>query len=99
MGNRLDSQGWARAILDEVRHTGGLGLQLTRLARGETLTAAELAQVRGGLVELAKVVPSLAILAAPGGLLLLPLVLRLLPSELRPRPFRPVSPDEPPPAQ
>jgi hypothetical protein len=40
--------------------------------------------VRAQLIDLAKVVPALAIFAAPGGMLLLPLLAKLLPFNLLP---------------
>jgi hypothetical protein len=87
----------ADAVAQEIRETGELGSLLARLARGETLTDAERHQMREQLIDLAKVVPSLAIFAAPGGMLLLPLVLKFLPFDLRPSSFqhRPSAPPPP----
>lgn len=78
----------AHAIANEVRETGELGTLLARLAAGETLDPGERARMREQLIDVAKVVPSLAIFAAPGGMLLLPLILKLLPFDLRPSSFQ-----------
>lgn len=84
----------AAALALEVRETGELGLLLARAARGEKLDANERGRVRAQLVDLAKAVPALAIFAAPGGMLLLPLLLKLLPFDLRPSAFqKPVAKD------
>jgi hypothetical protein len=76
------------AVAEEIRETGELGVLLARMARGETLTADEKHKMRVQLIDLAKVVPSAAIFAAPGGMLLLPIVLKLLPFDLRPSAFQ-----------
>lgn len=81
-------QALASALAREARETGELGVLLTRLAAGERLSGAERNRMREQLVDLAKVVPSLAILAAPGGTLLLPLLLKWLPFDLRPSAFQ-----------
>jgi hypothetical protein len=44
--------------------------------------------MREQLVDVAKTVPSLAVFALPGGFILLPVVLKLLPFDLRPSSFR-----------
>ena len=72
------------AIAQEVRQTGELGQLLAKAARGTALTAAERKRVKVQLIDLAKVVPALAIFAAPGGMLLLPLLARLLPWNVLP---------------
>ena len=51
---------------------------------GRKLTAEERGKVRAQLIDLAKAVPALAIFAAPGGMLLLPLLAKLLPFNLLP---------------
>jgi hypothetical protein len=81
-------QALAQALANEVRETGELGVLLTRLAAGEPLSVAERGRMREQLVDLAKVVPSLAVIAAPGGTLLLPLLLKWLPFDLRPSSFQ-----------
>jgi hypothetical protein len=85
----------ADGIAQELRDTGDLWLTLGRLAKGETLNEDERARMRTQLVDLAKVVPSLAIFAAPGGMLLLPLIVKLLPFDLRPTAFQSRAPRAP----
>lgn len=77
------------ALANEVRETGELGALLARSAAGEILTAEEKGRMREQLIDLAKAVPSLAVLAAPGGSLILPLLLKYLPFDLRPSSFQP----------
>ncbi len=72
------------AIVTEIRQTGELGQLLARAASGSKLTPEERAKVRLQLIDLAKAVPALAIFAAPGGMLLLPLLAKLLPFNLLP---------------
>lgn len=72
------------AVTTELRETGELGHLLARAAGGATLTAEEKRKVKEQLVDLAKAVPALAIFAAPGGMLLLPLLAKLLPFSLLP---------------
>jgi hypothetical protein len=72
------------AVLTEIRETGQLGALLAKAAGGSKLTADERRKVRAQLIDLAKAVPALAIFAAPGGMLLLPLLAKLLPFKLMP---------------
>ncbi len=72
------------AMALEIRQTGELGTLLGKAAAGHTLTADEKRKVKAQLIDLAKVVPALAIFAAPGGLLLLPLLAKVLPFNLLP---------------
>jgi hypothetical protein len=72
------------ALATELRETGELGQLLARAAGGHTLSPEERAKVRAQLIDLAKAIPALAIFAAPGGMLLLPLVAKLLPFSLVP---------------
>ena len=72
------------AVVTEIRETGELGALLAKAAGGSKLTAEEKRKVRAQLVDLAKAVPALAIFAAPGGMLLLPLLAKLLPFKLMP---------------
>ena len=86
----LDSMhGAASAMAREVRATGELGTLLGRMAKGDDLSAAEKRKMREQLIDLAKAVPALAVFAAPGGTLLLPLALKLLPAEMLPAAFQP----------
>jgi hypothetical protein len=72
------------ALVTEIRETGELGQLLAKAAAGNALTSDEKRKVKSQLLDLAKAVPALAILAAPGGMLLLPLVAKLLPFSLMP---------------
>jgi hypothetical protein len=72
------------ALVTEIRETGELGQLLARAASGHALSAEERRKVKAQLLDLAKAVPALAIFAAPGGMLLLPLVAKLLPFSLVP---------------
>lgn len=72
------------AIVTEIRQTGELGALLAKAAAGTRLSAEEKRKVRLQLLDLAKAVPALAIFAAPGGLLLLPLLAKLLPFNVLP---------------
>jgi len=72
------------AMVTEIRQTGELGQLLARAAAGTTLTPEERRKVRSQLIDLAKAIPALAIFAAPGGMLLLPLLAKLLPFNLLP---------------
>jgi len=80
-------------LLQEIRETRELAELLAKAAAGMTLSKAEKAKVREQLLDLAKTIPALAIFAAPGGMLLLPIVFKLLPFNLLPSSFV----DPPPP--
>lgn len=84
-----------RALLQEVRETGELSVLLARAARGQTLTSDEKRRMREQLLDVAKAVPALAIFAAPGGVLLLIALAKVLPFDLLPSAFRDEA--EPPP--
>jgi hypothetical protein len=72
------------AIVTEIRETGELGQLLARAAAGTPLTAAEREKVKEQLLDLAKAVPALALFAAPGGAILLPVLAKLLPFSVLP---------------
>jgi hypothetical protein len=72
------------AMLTELRETGELAELLARAASGQKLGAEERRKIRAQLIDLAKAIPALAIFAAPGGMLLLPLLAKLLPFNLLP---------------
>jgi hypothetical protein len=74
-------------ILQELRETGELAQLLAKASAGTTLSSEEKAKVREQLIDLAKVIPALAVFAAPGGMLLLPILLKLLPFNLLPSSF------------
>jgi hypothetical protein len=75
------------AIVTELRETGEMGALIARAASGQTLDADERRRVKEQLLDLAKAVPALAIFAAPGGLVLLPLLAKVLPFDLLPSAF------------
>lgn len=74
---------------NEVKETGELGVLLAKAARGHKLTPSERAKAREQLLDLAKVVPSLAIIAAPGGMLIFAALLKVLPFSILPSSFHP----------
>jgi hypothetical protein len=84
------------ALTIELRQTGELGQLLARAASGTKLTAEEKRKVKSQLLDLAKAVPALAVFAAPGGMLLLPLLAKLLPFNVLPSAWdRMGSPEKP----
>jgi len=80
-------------LVQEIRETGELAELLAKATAGQTLSPIEKSKVREQLIDLAKTIPALAIFAAPGGMLLLPILLKLLPFNLLPSSF--VDPPEP----
>ena len=78
----------ADALWREIRETGDLGVLLAKRASGLSLSPDEQRRMREQLVDVVKAVPSLAVFALPGGFVLLPLLLKLLPFDLRPSSFR-----------
>ena len=80
-------------LMQEIRETRELGELLAKATAGGSLSAQEKVKVREQLIDLAKTIPALAIFAAPGGMLLLPIILKLLPFNLLPSSFV-----DPPPA-
>jgi hypothetical protein len=84
-------------LMVEVRHTGELSVLLSRAARGHTLSADERRRMREQLIDIAKAIPALAIFAAPGGILLLVALAKVLPFSLLPTAFQdePATPPEP----
>ncbi len=77
------------AIAVELRETGELGTLIAKAAAGQKLDATERRKVKEQLLDLAKAVPALAIFAAPGGMVLLPLLAKLLPFDVLPSAFDP----------
>lgn len=77
-------------VWEEIRETGDLAVLLARKASGQKLDEREARRMREQLFDVAKVVPSLAIFTLPGGFVLLPLLLKVLPFDLRPSSFRPL---------
>jgi hypothetical protein len=72
------------ALATELRETGELTQLLARAAAGHRLDDVQRAKVRAQLIDVAKAVPALALLAAPGGLLILPVLAKVLPFSLLP---------------
>ena len=75
-------------LMREVRGTGELSVLLTRAARGQKLSAQERRKMRTQLIDVAKAVPALAIFAAPGGILLLIALAKVLPFNILPSAFQ-----------
>ena len=75
-------------LIQEVRETGELSVLLTRAARGQKLTAEERRKMRAQLIDVAKAIPALAIFAAPGGILLLIALAKVLPFNILPSAFQ-----------
>lgn len=78
-------------LIQEVKETGELSVLLTRAARGQKLSREERKAMREQLIDVAKVIPALAIFAAPGGILLLIALAKVLPFNILPSAFQ----DEP----
>ena len=76
------------AVVAEIRQTGELAALLAKSSHAK-LTDEEWAKVREQLTDVVKTIPALAIFALPGGMILLPILLKLLPFDLRPSAFRP----------
>jgi hypothetical protein len=75
-------------LMQEVRETGDLAVLLTKLARGQKLSGEERKRMREQLIDVAKAIPALAIFAAPGGILLLAALAKVLPFSLLPSSFQ-----------
>jgi len=69
------------SVIQEVSESREL-LELLWKAKHEKLSATEKEKVRNQLVDLLKTIPSLAVFMVPGGSVLLPIILRVLPEEL-----------------
>lgn len=81
----------SRALMKELHETKELSVLLARAAQGQTLTADEKKAMRAQLIDVAKAIPALAVFTAPGGILLLVAMAKLLKFDVRPSSFR----DEP----
>ena len=77
----------AAAIGNELRETGDL-VQLLAKSTNETLTEDEQRRMKEQMQDLCRAVPCLALFAAPGGSLLIPVLQRLLPINLLPSSFK-----------
>ena len=80
-------QGMAKEGKESLQALG----HLVAAADGRSLTAEEKTQVKTQLQDLAKAVPMLAVFLLPGGMLFLPLLLKVLPFDLRPSAFKEMS--------
>jgi len=78
----------ADALWTEIRETGDLGVLLARRASGQRLSDDEQRRMREQLIDVVKAVPALAMFALPGGFVLLPLLLKVLPFDLRTSAFQ-----------
>jgi hypothetical protein len=82
-------------LLREVREGRELTAALGILARGGKLDADQRRRLRAQLLDLAKTVPGLALFAAPGGLLLVIALSKILPPSFLPAMLtEPKEPDE-----
>jgi hypothetical protein len=77
-----------RVLLAEAHQMGELSTLLGRLGRGQPLTPGERRRMREQLLDLAKALPAVAIFAAPGGVLLLAALVKLLPQSFLPAAFQ-----------
>lgn len=75
-------------VMNEIRETGDLAVLLTRAATGHTLSRDERRRMREQLIDVAKAIPALAIFAAPGGVLMLIALAKVLPFSLLPSSFQ-----------
>jgi hypothetical protein len=75
-------------VLAEAQQMGELSGLVRRLARGQPLTASERRRMRSQLLDLAKALPAVAIFAAPGGMLLLAALVKVLPQSFLPAAFQ-----------
>jgi hypothetical protein len=75
-------------LLTEAQQMGELSGLLRRLARGQPLSASERRRMRSQLLDLAKALPAVAIFAAPGGMLLLAALVKVLPQSFLPAAFQ-----------
>jgi hypothetical protein len=81
-------------LMREVRETGELSVLLAKAARGITLTSDERQRMRAQLIDVAKAIPALAIFAAPGGVLLLMALAKVLPFSMLPSAFQDEDPED-----
>jgi len=77
-------------IMNEIKETKELSELLVK-ATTKPLTAREKEKVREQLMDVARSIPALAIFALPGGGLLLPVLIKVLPFNILPSSFQ----DEP----
>lgn len=75
-------------LLKEVRQTGELPFLLAKAARGQRLSPDEKRRMRTQLLDVAKAIPALAIFSAPGGILILIALAKVLPFNILPSAFQ-----------
>lgn len=73
-------------LTTEIRETGDLARLLVKRTRGG-LSPDEERRVREQITDICKTVPALALFAVPGGSILLPVIMKLLPFDLMPSAF------------
>src|SRR5205814_2540055 len=76
-----------KRLLQELKETGELSVLLSRAARGQKLSPEEKKRMRQQLIDVAKVIPALAIFTAPGGVLMLVALARVMRFDLLPSAF------------
>jgi len=74
-------------IVGQIKDTKDLADLLYRASSGEKLSQSERKEMARKLADILKTIPSLAIFALPGGMVLLPLLYKFLPDGLKPRAF------------
>ena len=74
------------AIVTEVKETGDLANLLFKATHSE-LTPEEMARVRAQLLDICKTVPALALLVVPGGTIIVPILIKILPFNMMPSAF------------
>ena len=74
-------------LVQEIRETQDLSRLLLKAGRGEAWTSDERERAKGQLIDICRTVPALAIFALPGGGLLLPVLIKVLPFNVLPSAF------------
>jgi len=80
-------------ILIEIRETKEMYQLLTRWSKGEELTAQEKNAIKVQLLDICKAIPALAVFAAPFGILMLGMLMRVLPFNILPTAFEELEKD------
>ncbi|MDX9722943.1 MAG: LETM1 domain-containing protein [Myxococcota bacterium] len=73
-------------LVQEIRETKELA-QLLAMRTQRQLSEEEEAKVKAQIIDICKAIPALAVFAAPGGTVLLPILMKLLPFDLMPSSF------------
>jgi len=74
-------------LVQEIRETKDLSRLLLKAGRGEAWTSDERERAKAQLLDICRTVPALAIFALPGGGLLLPVLIKVLPFNVLPSAF------------